>query len=90
MKLIKVFALSIVLLMVLSVTLSNRSLDDSQEVREITETIASLEHDNTLLRAEIASVGSLTAVAEKASSLGWSTSPKIVTLSLSGRVASLK
>lgn len=88
MKLFKLFTILIVTLIITSITLSNRSLDDSERVRELTLNISVLEHDNTLLKDEIAEAGSLTKIAQVAGDHGFVESPKIVTLSAPSRVAS--
>lgn len=90
MKLFKLLACFIVILIVSSITLSNHSLDDSQHVRELSLDIASLQHDNTLLKDEIAQAGSLTKIAAVATEKGFVESPKIVTLSVPSHVASAR
>lgn len=90
MKLFKLLACFIVILIISSITLSNHSLDDSQEVRKLSLNIASLQHDNTLLKDEIAERGSLTKIAAVATEKGFVESPKIVTLSVPSHVASAR
>jgi|GEM_PF-1245346 len=88
MKTFKLLAVLIVLLIITSITLSNHSLDDSEEVRKLSENVSTLEHDNTLLKDEIAEAGSLTKIAAVAAEHGFVETPKIVTLSLPSHVAS--
>lgn len=87
MKVIKFLGLIIVGLVITSVTVSNHSLDDSAVVSELTQEIKSLERDNTVLRAEIASAGSLTAAAENIELAGFVPPSNIATLAAPGHVA---
>lgn len=87
MKLVKLLAIFIVALVVSSVTLSNHSLDDSDRVADLNRELEVLEHQNTILRAELAEVGSLTQVASRIEELGFVENPPVVTLTIPGNVA---
>lgn len=88
MKLIKLLALIIVLLVITNVTLTNRSLDDGLTLSNLSKEIAELQNQNIILRARIASAGSLTGVKEKLLSAGYTESPRIVAVPENSSVAS--
>lgn len=88
MRLVKLLGLAIVLLGLYSVTLSNHSLDDSVVVADLNHEISSLAHANDVLRAKIASRGSLTAAAEEIEAKGYTSPDAIATLSAPSEVAS--
>lgn len=88
MKLVKVLSVLIALLVVTSVTVSNHSLDDSQKVADLTAEISALEKENTITTAQIAEVGSLTAIAARVEELGFVQPVKVVSVTLPGAVAS--
>ncbi len=88
MKLIKTLSLLIVMLVIGSVTLTNRSVDESLVVSELTKDIASLENQNRILKAEVANLGSLGNLATLIESSGYQATPQIVTLSTNTSVAS--
>lgn len=87
MKITKILAGIITLLVIISVTLSNHSLEYSEVVADLSSDITSLEHANTILSAEIAERGSLTAAAERISSANFEEPENIATLSGPGQVA---
>lgn len=88
MKIIKLLGVLIVLLVIVSVTLSNHSLDDSEIVAKLTRDNSSLEHANAILRAEIADQGSLTKTIEVIKASGYQSPDNIATLPIPGQVAS--
>ena len=71
MKLIKLLFVVIAVLVVGNVTLANQNLDSSLEMTTLATDIQSLEKENAILVAEIATSGSLTAVEPKISELGF-------------------
>lgn len=87
MKLVKSLGAVIVLLVIVSITVSNHSLDDSQTVSDLTAEIKTLEQANTILKAEIARAGSLTDVAENINLAGFVEPTNIATLESPGNVA---
>ncbi len=88
MKLIKALSLIIVILVISSVTLTNRSVDESLVVGELTREIASLENQNTILKAEVSATGSLGNLSLLIEEAGFSASPTLVTLPGTTSVAS--
>ncbi len=88
MKLIKALSLIIVILVISSVTLTNRSVDESLVVGELNREIASLENQNTILKAEVSAIGSLGNLSVLIEEAGFSTSPTLVTLPGTTSVAS--
>lgn len=88
MKLIKLFSILIVILFVGNIVVSNKSLDDSKKTAELTSQVIELNHELTILRSQVADATSLTMAAERVAAAGFSDTPKIVTLSVVGRVAS--
>jgi len=63
MKLIKILAALIVLLVLASLTLSNHTLDYSPVINTLSRDNATLKHANMVLRATLATRGSLTYLA---------------------------
>lgn len=88
MKLIKALSAIIVILMIGSVTLTNRSVDESIVVGELTKEIAELQNQNTILKAQVATAGSLSNLGLKLAEAGFIESPKVVSISLSSSLAS--
>ena len=88
MKLIKALSLIIVILVISSVTLTNRSVDESLVVGELNREIASLENQNTILKAEVSAIGSLGNLSVLIEEAGFSASPTLVTLPGTTSVAS--
>lgn len=87
MKLIKILFILIVGLVIANVTLTNRTVDDSLVVSNLDKQIASLQNQNTILRAEVASLGSLGAVQSKIAAAGFTDAPKVVSLQDTSSVA---
>lgn len=88
MKLIKALFVIIVVLVVGSVTLTNRSVDESIVVSNLTKEINALQSQNTILRATVAAAGSLGSLTTKLSDAGFVESPKVVALPTISSVAS--
>lgn len=88
MKLIKALFAVIVILVVISVTLTNRSVDESVIVADLTRDIASLQNENTILRAQVASAGSIGNLSVKLQEAGFVESAKVASLSPVVAVAS--
>lgn len=88
MKLIKLLAVVIVGLIVTNVTLTNRAVDQAVTVSELSAEITALDHDNTILNAEIAELGSLSTIAGGIEAAGFVDSPKVVSLQSGSSLAS--
>jgi hypothetical protein len=88
MKLIKALSALIVVLMIASVTLTNRNVDESLVVSDLTDSITSLQNQNTILRAQVATAGSLSTLSTKIAEAGFVESPKVVALPTPASVAS--
>lgn len=71
MKLIKVLFAAIVVLVVINVTLTNRSLDQSLQMTQLSVEIQGLTKEVSILEAQLASKGSLTAQEAKIKELGF-------------------
>lgn len=71
MKLIKLLFVFIVGLVLTNVTLTNRSLDQSLQMSELSAEIQSLTKEVSILEAQLASKGSLTAQEIKIKELGF-------------------
>lgn len=88
MKLIKILSAVIVALVLGSVTLTNRSVDDSLVVSDLARDISSLQNENTILAGQVAALGSLGNLTTKIAQAGFIESPKVVSLSTTSSVAS--
>ena len=88
MKLIKFLFAVIVALVIANVTLTNRSVDESVVVAGLTRDIAKLQNDNTILKSQVASAGSLSKISDKIAQAGFVESPKVVTIGVPSSVAS--
>lgn len=88
MKLIKALSIIIVILMIGSVTLTNRNVDESIVVGDLTKEITDLQNQNTILKAQVATEGSLSNLSLKLEEAGFIESPKVVSIPLSSSVAS--
>lgn len=88
MKLVKALSAVIVALMIVSVTLTNRSVDESIVVAYLTKEIGELQNQNTILKAQVASAGSLSKLSAKLEDAGFIESPKVVSLPTTSSVAS--
>lgn len=80
MKLVKILSIVIVALVIGNVTLTNRNVDESVVVADLTHQITSLQNQNTILTAKVGDLGSLTHVSGEISALGFTDTPKIATL----------
>ena len=88
MKLIKFLFAVIVALVIANVTLTNRSVDESVVVAGLTRDIAKLQNDNTILKSQVASAGSLSEISDEIAQAGFVESPKVVTIGVPSSVAS--
>jgi len=88
MKLVKILSLIIIALVITNVTLTNRSVDQSVTVTDLSKEISRLDHENTLLNAQIADQGSLTKLREKITAAGFVATSEIVSLKTTASVAS--
>lgn len=88
MKLIKALFVVIVALVIGNVTLANKSVDESLVVSDLSSEIATLQNENTILKASVASAGSLGNLSLKIEEAGFVSSPKIAALETTAAVAS--
>lgn len=88
MKLIKFLSLIILALVITNVTLTNRSVDESLVVSDMTRQIATLQNDNAILKAEVAKLGSISTLRAQIEAAGFVDSPKVVSISAISSVAS--
>ncbi len=87
MKLIKFLFVIIVGLVIGNVTLTNRTVDESIVVAGLTADIAELQNQNIILRAQVASAGSLGSLTAKIEEAGFVSSPTIVSVQNPSSVA---
>ena len=90
MKLIKLFSLIIVVLVIGSVTMSNRSVDESIVVANLDKQISTLQDQNTILKAQVASTGALTNLSDKIAAEGFTESPTIASIHTATSVVALR
>ncbi len=88
MKLIKFLFFIIVVLVIGNVTLTNRTVDESLVMASLNREIAALQNENTIMRAQVASLGSLGNLSQRISDAGFVASPTVATLSITSSVAS--
>ncbi|EKD80170.1 MAG: hypothetical protein ACD_40C00190G0002 [uncultured bacterium] len=87
MKIIKILFIFIVILVLGNVTLTNRSVDESITISQLSREIKSLEDQNILTQARIAHAGSLTFLQAKIVQAGYVESPYVVSLPTPSSVA---
>jgi len=87
MKLIKFLSLIIVALVLVNVTLTNRTVDESLYLSQLSSDINSLQEDNLLRQTRIAQLGSLPVLAEKIEAAGFVETPTVVALPTPASVA---
>ncbi len=80
----------IVALVLVSVTITNRSVDDSQVVADLNSQITALARENTILQASVADAGSLTALSDKITAAGFTDTKTIAALTVPSAVALAK
>ncbi|MEI8232774.1 MAG: hypothetical protein WCG44_03455 [bacterium] len=89
MKLIKFLFAIIVILVIANVTLTNRSVDEGVVVADLTRDIATLQNDNTILKAQVAAAGSIGSLTAKLAEAGFTqSSANVASLSTVSSVAS--
>lgn len=88
MKLIKVLFAVIVALVIGNVTLTNTAVDEGVVVARLTEEIAQIENDNTIMAATVAASGSLGSLSTQLESAGFVESSKVVAIPTPASVAS--
>ena len=88
MKLIKFLFFVIVALVITNVTLTNRTVDESLVMASLNREIAVLQNENTIMRAQVAGLGSLDNLSLKIAEAGFVTSPVVATLAITSSVAS--
>lgn len=87
MKLIKIFFTLIIALVIGSVTLTNRTLDESLVVANLDKEITALQNQNTILRSQVAVAGSLGTLSPKITEAGFVESSNTLSLSSVSSVA---
>lgn len=80
MKMIKLLSAVIVTLVLWNVTLTNRTVDDSLLVGNLEQEIVELKNSNTILAAQVASLGSLQYLQPKIVSAGYIEQPRVASL----------
>ncbi len=80
MKLIKLLFVVIIALVLGSVTMSNRSVDESVVVADLEHEITLLQDQNTILQAEVAASGALSTLSARIAEAGFTESPKVAAL----------
>lgn len=88
MKLIKFLFAIIVCLVIGNVTLTNTAVDEGVTVARLTNEIAELQNENTILTATVAASGSLGNLSAQLESAGFVQSPKVVAIPTPSSVAS--
>jgi hypothetical protein len=88
MKIIKLLSFVIVALVIANVTLTNRSVDESLVVSTLSSDIASLQNENTILKAEVASSGSIKELSPRIEAAGFVSTSSIASLPSVSNVAS--
>ncbi len=81
MKLVKLLGVIIFALIIGNVMLANNAVDESVTVKAISAEISALSDQNLILKQQIAALGSLNHIAQKAEALGYVENPQIVSLS---------
>jgi hypothetical protein len=87
MKLVKILSALIITLVIANITLTNRNVDESVVVANLTKQITALQNQNTILTAEVAELGSLTHISSEISALGFTDTPKIAAIPTAPAVA---
>ncbi len=87
MKIVKLLSVLIVMLVIGNVTLTNRSVDDSLYVAELTKNIQTLNSNNLIRETRIAELGSLPQLTAKIEAAGFVATPQIVALPTPSSVA---
>ena len=87
MELIKVLFFVIIVLVIGNVTLTNRTVDESILVADLTAEISAIQNNNTILRAEVASAGSIGNLSARIESAGFTANPEIVVIDNPSSVA---
>lgn len=88
MKIIKLLSFVIVALVIGNVTLTNKSVDESLVVSNLSRDIAALENENTILKAEVASSGSIKELSARIEAAGFVSTANIASLPSVSNVAS--
>jgi hypothetical protein len=88
MKIIKLLSFVIVALVIANVTLTNKSVDESLVVSNLSRDIAILENENTILKAEVASAGSIKELSARIEAAGFVSTGNIASLPSVSNVAS--
>jgi len=88
MKLIKLLFIIITGLVITNVTLTNRTVDESVVVSKLNQDIATLQNENTILKAQVAEAGSLDKLTLKLAEAGFVETTQIVSVNTTSSVAS--
>ena len=78
MKLIKILSLLIIILVITSLTLTNRTLDEGLVISNLTNDLDALQNQNTILRSHVALAGSIGGLTTKLAQAGFVESQNIV------------
>lgn len=87
MKLIKLLGFVIATLLICNVVVANTAVDESVTVKTVSAEIEALTQQNILLKQQIASTGSLTAIASRIEALGFVETPKVMAITVNNTVA---
>lgn len=88
MKLIRLLFVVIVGLVLTNITITNRGVDEGVVVTDLNKEIIALQNQNTILKAQVASDGSLGNISSKLTEAGFTETPKIISLQTAASVAS--
>lgn len=88
MKIIKLLSFVIVALVIANVTLTNKSVDESLVVSNLSRDIAAIQNENMILKAEVASAGSIKELSPRIQAAGFESTLNIASLPSVSNVAS--
>lgn len=88
MKLIKILFALIIALVIVNVTLTNRTVEDGVTLSNLEKEITELQNQNTIMKATVAASGSLGNLTQKLVGAGFVESTKIVSVQTTSSVAS--
>jgi len=88
MKLIKILFAVILVLVIVNVTLTNRTVEDGVTVANLSDEISQLQNQNTIMKATVAASGSLGNLTTRIAEAGFVESGKIAAVKTTSSVAS--
>jgi len=88
MKLIKILFAVILVLVIVNVTLTNRTVEDGVTVANLSDEISQLQNQNTIMKATVAASGSLGNLTTRIAEAGFVESGKIASVKTTSSVAS--